>query len=434
MKRTAILCILIWSGCSEVKQELGLTIDLTGEVAVDGTEPADYDLALYAWGDNQAAFDESWCLGEPGCFGRVDVSALDQPAPVGKITWKGTAFTVADVPADLAYILRIEGADDAVDCSKDIVGFDEERKVVTEDSAIAIDPEAGLDVVELPRKARLSCQPPLTEPTPPDDPIPGEEPTVPDGTDPDGDITLPPSGDLGAAWTSFVVTAGSDVSDASTGDAISGLACDSGFPEKLTIQATSTDTTAEQAFLRIQFGTDADARVQTAEVPMNGGVVDQEIALTGGYAVIQLDLDGELNGTGESHTVTFCDRADPPAQELLAILTWDKDDTDVDLHIDSDHTEVAYYSMHQPWGDLDIDDIDGHGPETAAAAPGESGRDYTVWAHYYSDHGHGKTTATVRVVYVDPTTGETCDVSASKEIPANNWFRIGKFGPGLACP
>ena len=81
------------------------------------------------------------------------------------------------------------------------------------------------------------------------------------------------------------------------------------------------------------------------------------------------------DGEGESYTVSFCERDDPPAPEILTVLSWDKDDTDVDTHIYS-NGESAYYSMSQSWGDLDIDDVDGFGPRTFTRLPDTANGEY----------------------------------------------------------
>lgn len=80
-------------------------------------------------------------------------------------------------------------------------------------------------------------------------------------------------------------------------------------------------------------------------------------------------------------------------------LRWDKYDTDVDLHVMDSLGNESWYSnlCGIPNGCLDRDDIDGFGPEVfdlTKLAPGVS---YTVFLHYYSDHGNGSTTATVVV-------------------------------------
>jgi uncharacterized protein YfaP (DUF2135 family) len=149
--------------------------------------------------------------------------------------------------------------------------------------------------------------------------------------------------------------------------------------------------------------------------------------------VVQLDLDENLDGTGESYTISFCDRDEPPAQELLTILTWDKDDTDIDTHITSQGSEVAYYSLSQAWGDLDIDDVNGFGPETFTSTTETWGQAYNVRVHYYSDHGNGESTATMRVIYYDQDAGKLCDMTASQTMASYEWWDVGTFAPGMDC-
>ncbi|MEC8277434.1 MAG: hypothetical protein VX026_06955 [Myxococcota bacterium] len=90
--------------------------------------------------------------------------------------------------------------------------------------------------------------------------------------------------------------------------------------------------------------------------------------------------------------------------------------------------------LGQSWGDLDIDDVNGFGPETFTSTPGTSGLNYEVKVHYYSDHGNGDTNVTMRVVYYDGSTGELCDISATQSMASYEWWSVGMFGPGLSCP
>ncbi|OFW29327.1 MAG: hypothetical protein A3J28_00915 [Acidobacteria bacterium RIFCSPLOWO2_12_FULL_60_22] len=104
------------------------------------------------------------------------------------------------------------------------------------------------------------------------------------------------------------------------------------------------------------------------------------------------------NTAGASANITTVPlMIDPLA--LRVTLRWDKYDTDVDLHVrDSLGNESWYGNLCGiPNGCLDRDDVDGFGPEVfdlRQLAPGVS---YTVFLHYYSDHGNGPTTATVVV-------------------------------------
>jgi hypothetical protein len=89
----------------------------------------------------------------------------------------------------------------------------------------------------------------------------------------------------------------------------------------------------------------------------------------------------------------------PCQRNLLAVLTWDTNGTDVDLHVRDSLGREAYYGDKTaiPNGLLDVDDVDGFGPETFTLSEFEEGVSYAVFVHYYSDHGFGPTTAHVKV-------------------------------------
>lgn len=84
---------------------------------------------------------------------------------------------------------------------------------------------------------------------------------------------------------------------------------------------------------------------------------------------------------------------------LRVTLRWDKFDTDVDLHVRDSLGNESWYSnlCGIPNGCLDLDDTDGFGPEVFDLTALAHGVSYTVFLHYYSDHGNGPTTATVVV-------------------------------------
>ena len=104
------------------------------------------------------------------------------------------------------------------------------------------------------------------------------------------------------------------------------------------------------------------------------------------------------------------------ASGLLLELTWDRDYTDVDLHLVNEQPAAAFYeapwdcyfqNTNPDWGvpgvsaddpllPADIDD--GFGPEIIGLrqpAPGN----YRVWSHYYCDDGFGGTEATVKLFF-----------------------------------
>jgi hypothetical protein len=82
-----------------------------------------------------------------------------------------------------------------------------------------------------------------------------------------------------------------------------------------------------------------------------------------------------------------------------AELRWNRSDTDVDLHVYDSFGNHAYYGDKTGilGGALDRDDQDGFGPETYTQFSDRGASYYEVRVHYYSDHGHGPTTATVKV-------------------------------------
>ncbi|MDY0270848.1 hypothetical protein [Trichloromonas sp.] len=84
-------------------------------------------------------------------------------------------------------------------------------------------------------------------------------------------------------------------------------------------------------------------------------------------------------------------------------ITWDKDDTDVDLHFTWNGSDCYYGNKTPTWGSaetsprLDVDDTNGFGPEniTIESLPGPG--TYKIWVRYYSDHGKGGTNVNAAV-------------------------------------
>ncbi len=100
-----------------------------------------------------------------------------------------------------------------------------------------------------------------------------------------------------------------------------------------------------------------------------------------------------------------------PNEDIHIQLVWDTDGTDVDLHFlhpsgrwDRAPWDVYYLNREPNWGSpgatdnpsLDIDDVDGHGPENINLDNPESVT-YRVGALYFSDHGRGATNSTIRI-------------------------------------
>lgn len=105
-------------------------------------------------------------------------------------------------------------------------------------------------------------------------------------------------------------------------------------------------------------------------------------------------------------------------------VTWNSFDTDVDLHVrDSSGNESWYANLCGiENGCLDHDDVDGFGPEIFDLSAMDPDRTYTVFLHYYSDHGNGPTTATVTVEI-----GEDVYGPFSRTISDGEVWTIGTF-------
>lgn len=150
------------------------------------------------------------------------------------------------------------------------------------------------------------------------------------------------------------------------------------------------------------------------------GSFEQEVPLDPGSNTIQLrvfDADGNA-GTSSILRVTVS----LPRIDLRVILSWDTSHTDVDLHmfqrnasegnVPASYDDWRNLDRHVWWPNklpddfgttpdsnpiLDIDDMDGYGPETILlreAAPGH----YHIWVHFFSGPSNPPTNATVRIV------------------------------------
>lgn len=87
-----------------------------------------------------------------------------------------------------------------------------------------------------------------------------------------------------------------------------------------------------------------------------------------------------------------------PDLDLQVLLYWDTDKTDVDLHIVEPNEEECYYGHRETasGGMLDVDDVDGYGPEVYTLASAPSGV-YTIFVQYFSDNGKPQSLAVVDV-------------------------------------
>jgi hypothetical protein len=76
---------------------------------------------------------------------------------------------------------------------------------------------------------------------------------------------------------------------------------------------------------------------------------------------------------------------------LFSTLKWDTDGTDVDLHlVGPDGTDCYFDNKQTPWGGiLDIDDVNGRGPEHITIPVLKQMGTYRLYAHYYDPKGNG---------------------------------------------
>jgi uncharacterized protein YfaP (DUF2135 family) len=100
-----------------------------------------------------------------------------------------------------------------------------------------------------------------------------------------------------------------------------------------------------------------------------------------------------------------------PKAAILVTLTWDTNDTDVDLYvIDPTGNYSCYYHQNTAdGGSLDRDITGGYGPEHWTLEGTDTIRynqPYKVRLHYYSDHGHGPTNYTVSIKLYEGTSRE----------------------------
>lgn len=104
-----------------------------------------------------------------------------------------------------------------------------------------------------------------------------------------------------------------------------------------------------------------------------------------------------------------------PWQKVHIELAWDKAGTDMDLHLVSETEGGAFFSepfdcffqnTNPDWGvpgstlddpSIDIDDVDGFGPENVSLNQPRDDHRYHVYVHYYDDYGMGSSNATVRI-------------------------------------
>jgi hypothetical protein len=121
-----------------------------------------------------------------------------------------------------------------------------------------------------------------------------------------------------------------------------------------------------------------------------------------------------------------------PNSELLVTLTWDQNNTDVDLYVTQPDGQTAWFADHQTSHQLtlDFDDTTGFGPEHITLTPSTGGvvlpGNYAIRVHYYSDHGTGQ----VASGHVTVVVNENQQQQVFAQVP----FVIGPNNPSNSFP
>lgn len=150
----------------------------------------------------------------------------------------------------------------------------------------------------------------------------------------------------------------------------------------------------------------------------------------GGLYVFELEVTSNMGDTSHPNCQVVVDTngcGEDVHVQLVSDTPADRDQTDhgpaagadLDLHLLREPGEWCrepddcYMRNPNPdWGrpdevaddpTLDIDDVDGAGPESANLNHPEDGATYRVGVHYFDDHGFGETFATVRIYIQDVT-------------------------------
>lgn len=186
------------------------------------------------------------------------------------------------------------------------------------------------------------------------------------------------------------------------------------------------------------------AAMGSAQVIINGevyplvvdddGFFSQTLPVNPGANIIQLRVRSSEGYGRTSGIITI--HVNIPRLDVRAILAWDTPETDVDLHLfkrsgNETNTFVlntsdrhVYWSNDEPddFGTgaenpfLDIDDVDGYGPETIVVKEATVG-DYHIWVHPWALYNYPLTNATV-TIYLDWGTSSAVQRVFSLELPA----------------
>ncbi|MFH1071759.1 MAG: SUMF1/EgtB/PvdO family nonheme iron enzyme [Candidatus Glassbacteria bacterium] len=131
------------------------------------------------------------------------------------------------------------------------------------------------------------------------------------------------------------------------------------------------------------------------EILVSGGRFNEQISIASGRNTIQLRANSPNGDTGHSDIiVVYGDYVSP---DIEITLTWNTPTSDIDLHVWNPNGEHSYYGhLRISEGFLDIDDVEGYGPETFTAQAGLSGT-YIIKINSYSLDNDSYADVTVQV-------------------------------------
>ena len=146
----------------------------------------------------------------------------------------------------------------------------------------------------------------------------------------------------------------------------------------------------------------------TTTLTYSGTTFSQPIVIKQGSNTIRL----RANGTNSSGKILYGDTSFTVTGNFAALglwteLRWNTNASDVDFHLLPPGSSVSalwtssdcYYSNKLPsWGgSLDVDDVDGYGPEHITIPTVSVTGTYRLFIHYYATHGASGTAASVTV-------------------------------------
>ena len=171
-------------------------------------------------------------------------------------------------------------------------------------------------------------------------------------------------------------------------------------------------------------------------VPVAAGAFDSTIPINNGDNTLILlagvNISQQSNWYQNCATLIRNVKGTKQDADLLATLTWDQDQTDVDLYVtEPGGGETSWYGSHDTSNgmELDFDNTSGYGPEhiSVATLEGDTVLEgaYVVRVHYYQDHGGGAVSGRVTIVLHEGKPDQTVQTFP---------FAIGTDDPGNAVP